>query len=113
MKKILTDPLGRKITFEPVQTDIVEQLQSWIEIVLKALKHPEAFITDGSTISDFFEFMTIDENQDRKFEQKLSKKLGIQVIGRDKIIDVARRIKEKHELKLRSGKTKKRRSTVE
>jgi hypothetical protein len=80
-KLIATDPMGRKIYMGPENK--LEKING-IKImkVLEAVGHPEAFVTDLSTVSDF--------DIDPKI---VSKKLGFKVQEKDCIWEVAKKIK--------------------
>lgn len=61
-------------------------------MVLVALGHPEALVTDESTVYDFFNVSSTKAG-DKIFENKLSKVLEMTVVGQSKIIDIARQLK--------------------
>ena len=67
-----------------------ETLRPWVTKVLEAIGHPEAFITDESTIRDFFIFDS--DNFDDRLAA-IGKKLGTSVKLKDRVMDVANRIR--------------------
>lgn len=70
--------------------DKVIELEAWVDKVLDALGHPEALVTDRSSISDFS-----CEETPVALANRLQLELGIPVESRDYIVDVAKRLKEK------------------
>lgn len=75
----------------------VETLDRWVRIVLEALDHPEAYVTDGSTIDSFFDSSNPDADIDGdlgvEWLSKVSRTLRIPVFGSDRIMDLARRLR--------------------
>lgn len=63
-----------------------ETLRPWVQKVLEAIGHPEAFVTDESMVGDFF------FSEPRKIEE-VGRKLGVRVTARDYVIDVASRLR--------------------
>lgn len=85
--------ISRKIRSGEIQVTYarstrVNDLRKWIDKVLDAVGHPEAFVTDLSTFSDFWA-------RDERDEQarKTSKKLGLRVEPSDCIVDAASRLR--------------------
>lgn len=77
--------------------DKVKELQSWVNQVLNAAGHPEAYITDESLISDFVSiFAKRDEREKRA--KYISNKLGVSVKLRDYIIKIAERLRDKERI---------------
>lgn len=64
-----------------------ETLRPWVAKVLEAIGHPEAFVTDESMVADFF----FEDCAERV--EEVSKKLGVRVLPRDYVIDVANRVR--------------------
>lgn len=92
IKRMMKDPLGRKITF--ASDKMVKKLKPWIRPVLIAVGHPEAFVTDDSSMYDFFGIGSSKAKQ-KVIESQISKKLGFSISVDDKIIDVAAQIKQR------------------
>jgi hypothetical protein len=63
-----------------------ETLRPWVQKVLEAVGHPEAFVTDESMIGDFF------FSEPKKIEE-VAKKLGVRATARDRVVDVASRLR--------------------
>jgi hypothetical protein len=78
----------KKIEIVLAEQDYTNMFQAEIGVVLRALGHPEALVTDMSTVSDFF--LT------RKELKSASKRLGVPVLEDDYVWGVARRIRMKH-----------------
>jgi hypothetical protein len=66
---------------------LVDTLESYVELVLNALNHPEALVTDLSTISDF----GMDDNE----RSAASSTLGVILSDDDYIYEVAQRLRDK------------------
>lgn len=84
-----------KITnIELARHDIVDDLGKEIDIILKALGHSEALVTDESWVSDFLPFLSSMDREKafKNFKKKMAK-IGIKVCFHDSIIDIAKRIK--------------------
>lgn len=80
---------------ELASQDQTSKLEKEIAIILKALGHSEALVTDESAISDFLPFLG---SMDRKkafdkFKKKMDK-LGTEVEFHDYLIDVAKKLRE-------------------
>jgi len=71
--------------FEMAPSNKVKKLELWVKQVLKIIGHPDALVTDMSTIWDF-----IDTDENEKFLPKWSKKLGFKISGDDYIWEIAR-----------------------
>jgi hypothetical protein len=76
---------GKKIVFAP--QDKIRDLRPWVEQVLKAIGHPEAWVSNQSCVGDF--------GPDDEEMAQIQEALGIPVKGGDYIVDVAQRLKEK------------------
>ncbi len=77
---------------ELASTVLVDRLESDVELVLKALGHPEALVTDLSTVGDF----GLDENECAA----ASAALGVTLSDDDYIYEIAQRLRD--EMSLRS-----------
>ena len=73
----------------------------YVEHVLEVLGYPEALVTDESQIWDFIG-LDSEKEESKQFLEKISEKLGFQVLEKDYIVDVAKKLKEKNESKNRS-----------
>jgi hypothetical protein len=69
---------------ELASTVLVDTLESYVELVLNALHHPEALVTDLSTIRDF----GLDDDE----RSAASVKLGVALSDDDYIYEVAQRL---------------------
>lgn len=72
---------------EIASTVLVDTLESYVELVLNALKHPEALVTDLSAIGDF--------GLDDEERSAASVLLGVTLLNVDYIYEVAQRLREK------------------
>jgi hypothetical protein len=72
---------------ELASTVLVDTLDSYVELVLNALNHPEALVTDLSTIGDF----GLDDDE----RSAASSTLGVIVSDADYIYEVAKRLRNK------------------
>lgn len=72
---------------ELASTVLVDTVESYVELVLNALNHPEALVTDLSTIADF-------GLEDRE-RFAASVRLGVTLSDADHIYEVAQRIRDK------------------
>lgn len=71
---------------ELASTVSIEALESYVELVRTALGHPEALVTDLSTIGDF----GLDDDD----RSSASAKLGVSLSDADYIYEVARRLRD-------------------
>jgi hypothetical protein len=71
---------------ELASTVLVDTFESYVEVVLSALGHPEALVTDLSTIGDF----GLDDDD----RSAASAKLGVALSDADYIYEVARRLRD-------------------
>ena len=74
---------------ELATTVLVDTLESSVERVLQALDHPEALVTDLSTVGDF--------GLDDKEIVTASAKLGVTLSDDDRIYEVAQRLRDNGE----------------
>ncbi len=80
------------ITFAP--TDQIDELEPWVQVVLDALGHPEALVTNESYISDFKLFMASEEEL-ATWHAGLQVKLGLEFPMRGtSIVELARRVRD-------------------
>lgn len=77
-----------EIKIEYASRSHTERIRPWVQKVLEAVGHPEAFVTDKSTISDFF---NIDDRDGRA--EEISKKLGVPLKLSDYVVDVANKVR--------------------
>ena len=77
--------------------DKVEELQSWVDQVLGAAGHPEAYVTDESLISDFVSIFA-EKDEKEKRAKDISNKLGVSVKSEDCIIKIAERLRDKERI---------------
>jgi hypothetical protein len=68
---------------------LVDALKSYVELVLNALGHPEALVTDLSTIGDF----GLDDDE----RSAASDKLGVALSDDDSVYEIARCLRDKGE----------------
>jgi len=72
---------------EVASTVLVDALESYVELVLNALGHPEALVMDLSTIGDF----GLDD--DERFAA--SDRLGVALSDDDYLYEIARRLRDR------------------
>lgn len=93
-KKILNKLKNAKI--EMASTDNVTKYQREITVILKILGHPEALVSDESSVWDFLSHFG-DKEENKKYNQKLldkiSCRLAIDVKSGDLLINIAKRIR--------------------
>lgn len=80
---------GKRI--EHAERDKVEDLDKYVQKVLEAIGHPEAFVTDESMIWDFVPHLR-PSSEMQAFLDELSDKLGFEVKHQDYIWDLAKRM---------------------
>lgn len=90
IKEKLKDIRSGKMKIVPADRDNVLSLSPYIMKVLEALGHPEAWVSDLSTVWDF---SPGDTNGDSEFIARASVKLGFTINNKDYIIDLAQRLK--------------------
>jgi hypothetical protein len=73
--------------------DETTTLQPYIDLILGALGHPEAYVTDESTIWDF---MPLEEDKDQRLFE-ISGLLGLDVTTKDYLVDIARKLKDREQ----------------
>lgn len=74
-------------------TDDVDALESWVDVVLEALEHPEALVTDLSAIWDFQPFNATKAEKEQ-WLAGVQAKLGVKFTLGSSLVDVARLVKE-------------------
>ena len=81
--------------FELASQDEIPKYEKEIAIILKALGHSEALVTDESAISDFLPFLSsMDRKEEfKKFKKKMAK-YNVDIDFQDYLIDVAKKMKE-------------------
>jgi len=86
----MTGGLMEEQTFEPTPGDQVRQYRREIDRILEALGHPEAFVTDESILDDF----PLREIDDGPTLIELQAEFGIRVRPQDRLVDIARRLRQ-------------------
>ena len=79
--------------FELGDQDKTEELQPYVDKVLKALGHSDALATDESYVTDFLDVFASSAEKG-KMLKKLSKKLKVEVSVQDYVWQVAERLKK-------------------
>jgi hypothetical protein len=82
--------------FEMAPQVRIEALDFYVQKILDALGHPEAFVSDESQINDFSDWGASKEDRDA-WVLELSDKLGLPVERKEFIPDVALKLKRKTE----------------
>jgi len=79
--------------FESAAQDNVGKLQPYVDRILEALGHPEAFVTDESIVGDFINVFSSKEERYVVVAQ-LSSKLGLVIETKDYIYKIAERLRD-------------------
>ena len=83
--------------FEMASAERVAELGDYIGIVLDALGHSEALVTDESQLFDFFDIFNEGE-ENIKLIGLLSKKLGVEIHNdSETVVDIAQKLKDKED----------------
>jgi len=77
---------------EHAERDKIEDLDLYVQKVLEALGHPEAFVTDESMIWDFVPHLGSSSPETQVFLDALGEKLGFKVDHQDYIWDLAKKL---------------------
>jgi len=85
------------VQIEHAPQDDIEKFSEEIHIILVALGHPEAFVTDLSSVSDFT--CVFDSKDERLADAQrrlglISKKYGFDITTSDLLVDIARKMRE-------------------
>jgi hypothetical protein len=102
-----SDHEGR--TFEPAPTDLVRQYRREITRLLEVLGHPEAFVTDESILSDF----PLREEPEAPTVMEVEIATGIRVEPQHRLVDIARRMRQRAERQIAAGTPEARHAWVE
>ena len=85
------------LQFEHADQDLTQEFAPEIHLILVALGHPEAFVTDLSSVSDFT--CVFDSKDERLADAQrrlglISKKYGFDITTSDLLVDIARKMRE-------------------
>jgi hypothetical protein len=83
---------------EAASQERIDSLIQWVETILKAMDHTEAFVTDESLIADFRPYCGKDipsQRENEKWLKSISNLIGLEINMREYIIDIALKLKEK------------------
>ncbi len=80
---------------ELASTALVDTLESYVEAVLNALGHPEALVTDLSTIGDF----GLEDDE----RSAASANLGLMLSDADYVYEIARRLRDQARWQVRGN----------
>jgi hypothetical protein len=94
---------------ESAPTDRVAQYRSEIDQILAALGHPEAFVTDESSLSDF----PLRDDDDGPSLTELAVELGVRVRRQERLVEIAQRMRQHRERLIRRGTPAARHTWVE
>lgn len=83
---------------ELASTVLVGTLEPYVDLVLEALDHPEALVTDLSTVGDF----GLDDDE----RSVASDRLGVPLSDAAYLYEIARRLREKGEHPIESPETR-------
>ncbi|MDO8622310.1 MAG: hypothetical protein Q7R80_03710 [bacterium] len=81
-----------RIEFAPQRK--IDALDEWVDRALEVLGHPEALVTDMSSVWDFLDF-GLNTKTRRTALRKLSEKFGFPVKAEDSLVQVAVRLRDK------------------
>ena len=84
---------------EPTPSDRIRQYRREIDQILGALGHPEAFVTEESTLSDF----PLREEPETPTVIDIEIATGIRVKPQDRLVDIARRMRQRAERQITAG----------
>ncbi|MHA2280153.1 MAG: hypothetical protein ACXAC5_04665 [Promethearchaeota archaeon] len=90
IQEVLGGVRSGKTKIEPAPQDEIEMLRPYVIRVLEALGHPEAWVSDLSSVWDF---SPADEEGNREYIARVSVKLGFPINEKDYIIDLAMKLK--------------------
>ena len=79
--------------FESAAQDNIDKLQPYVDRILEALGHPEAFVTDESIVGDFINVFSTKEER-YVVAAQLSSKLGLVIETKDYIYKIAERLRD-------------------
>ena len=74
--------------FKPAESQRVEALEPQVRVVLEALGHPEAYVTDRSMVADF----SLELEEQEALSARASEVLGVAVSPDDYLWQVAERL---------------------
>ncbi len=85
------------LQFEHADQGLTQEYAEEIHIILVGLGHPEAFVTDLSSVSDFT--CVFDSKDERLADAQrrlgmISKKYGFEIQSADLLVDIARKMRE-------------------
>lgn len=90
LAKLRERMVGKEIVFAP--QDLIQSLGPYVQRVLDAIGHPEAFVSDESWVSDFDPFEASEEEVQAYYDE-IGQKLGFPVTGKDTIYGLAARLR--------------------
>jgi len=95
-RKVCDESLSlENIDFEMSSVDKVSELEVYVDMVLEALGHEEALVTDESQLYDFIDVFDESEEIERVLGD-LRENLGVEIYDDcEKIVDIAQRLKDK------------------
>jgi hypothetical protein len=95
--------------FEPAPSTLVQQYRREIDQILEALGHPEAFVTDASSLGDF----PLRDDDEGPSLTELRIDLGVRVRRDDRLVEIAERMRRRRERLIRRGTPAARHAWVE
>jgi hypothetical protein len=95
--------------FESAPQDLVRQYRREIKRLLGVLGHPEAFVTDASILSDF----PLEDEPHRPTVMEVEIETGIRVRPHDRLVDIARRMRQLADRQIAAGTPEARHAWVE
>lgn len=83
---------GKKISMAP--QDDTENFQYELEEILDVIGHPDALITDWSSIGDFF---GSDDDDLAECQRRIAQAFGLDVpSAKERLVDLAKRVRKAH-----------------
>jgi hypothetical protein len=80
-----------KIISAPVSK--IEEVETMVDSILEAIGHSDAYVTDESMMSDFFEY-GLDKREHHKELERIREVLGVNVSLGDYLYEIALRMRE-------------------
>lgn len=105
--KLPFDPKTVKIESAPFDKVDSPELAPYVAKILKAVGHPEAYVTDESSIWDFLDVFDSKAKKNKTVE-KIAAKLKVKILSGDYLWEIAKKMENQH-----ATKRKKRTNTGE
>lgn len=74
----------------------IKELQAWVDQVLSATGHSEAYVTDKSLMWDLISVCS--EEEDKEIAKNIGNKLGVAIGPDDYVFEVAERLRDRENM---------------